>query len=106
MRTVGLVTARLLGHTAIVAVDRPEELAHRLALEGARVVLVGSDGRLAGELAGAIAAEGAPGVPAPAVFCGDPGTEEDRDALIEMITELSRAGHPTGASPGEGTATP
>jgi NAD(P)-dependent dehydrogenase (short-subunit alcohol dehydrogenase family) len=81
------MTARLLGHTAVVTLDghRSDAVARRLAAEGARVVVVGADAERGGRLAGAIEADGSPRA---AVLClsDDVG---DLDALVELVAELS-----------------
>ena len=83
---------KLAGHTAIVALELEgaEALARRLAGEGASVVVVSGDGDRSGRLAGEIGGDdrGAP----VAVFCPEGRLEDELDALVELVTELSRTG--------------
>ncbi len=82
----------LAGHTAIVAleVEGAEALARRLAGEGAGVIVVSGEGPRSGRLAAEMAGDGRLG--RVAVFCPDGRLEDDLDALVELVTELSRAG--------------
>jgi hypothetical protein len=78
----------LAGKVVVVPVDwaGAPELATRMAVRGATVVLVGSDAGAAGRLAGAIESAGAG---RPAVFLTD-GSEESLDALGNYLSELFR----------------
>ena len=90
------MTAPLTGHTAIVSLDPDgsEVLARRLAHDGAHVIVVSADADAGGRLAAAIEADGA----GPAALFSTPGrSEPELDALVELVTELSRRG---GGEPG------
>jgi hypothetical protein len=78
----------LSGHTAIVALDAAggEALARRLLREGAGVVLVSADAGSGGR----VAADLDPGEAALAVFCPEHDLEQELDALVELVAELSR----------------
>ena len=75
----------LAGKVVVVPVELAE-LASRMAVRGATVVLVGPDAGALGRLAGQIEAAGAG---RPAVFVTD-GTPESLDALAAFLSEMFR----------------